>query len=257
MLENEINQYSIQYKNTLASFLTEAFNETGLSTEDKDITLPDWFSKARIDHRNARRNRLSFEEIAVTYHEPFIDTNIDLNERMNRLLWMFETIDSTFLKNNILVDIIKSTFDAFFDTSERASLFQWGGPFSHLETLSQDERIELSKAFIAPQDVDALIYRDSCMMIAMEMLTSRCLKNVEPPKMVLREITEEFTHLQQQLGRGSRGSSSQQILERLTELAWGPQQYERDQDIINDAKRVLKQNGAMSITAWGVRVRPH
>ena len=251
VLENEIKKWSDQYKTAIGAFLTELFNEASLSAENKELPLPEWFKEARLSHRNARRSRSPPEFIHLAYHNPFTNSDVHLEDRTNRLLWMFETIDINFLRGGALGEIVNSYFNAFFDTSERAALFQLGGRFSELDSLSQDERIELSKAFIAPENVDSTIYVDSCMMISIEMLRTRCLVNVEDPSTVIGDIQQEFEQLKLQLGRGSRGSSSQQILERLTELSWGPQQYEREQEIIDDAKRVLQQNGAMSITAWG------
>ena len=72
--------------------------------------------------------------------------------------------------------------------------FSWGR-FSELDSLSQDERIELSKAFIAPENVDSTIYVDSCTMISIEMLRTRCLVNVEDPSTVIGDIQQEFEQL--------------------------------------------------------------
>ena len=249
-VKDPIYRWATSYKDILQSFLNWAFDEIKNLMIFEDLEAPEWARNAMSQNRSAKKN----EKIHPNYshHHPFVDPKITDEKRRTRFMWLVSKVTGGAIDSNGFQEIVDDCFDSFFDGGERSKIFRLKGAHHLFELKSSrnDHLYDTIDTFINPPDIDRLIINDSSMMISLHTLYDTGQNNRDFAE-VVENISSEITNLKYSMSTSAIGTSSHQILDKLDSMDWGPSNFQRNSDVIDEAKSKLLREGALSITAWG------
>ena len=206
-----------------------------------DLELKDWAQDAIKNHKSHKGNFWG-----IHLQKPVVDKNICREERLSRLKWIVEHT------------ISKRSWDSFFQSSfdwnlfnsllDSRSLIYELKNSHHLGEKGNSRSTGLQEAiidFVGRSDYTTMVLSLSKQIFLFQRMRN---KNHEFSQDELNDFTSKIHHT---MRLGKSGSESAEVLAKMELLTWGPENYVRAQEVIQDARNSLYQMGALVLTSWG------
>ena len=237
-----ISSFFQRYRMALERFLQIALlQEIPLKSALNDLELKGWAQDAIKNHKSHTGDRAG-----IHLQMPVVDVNISREKRLFRLKWIIEHATA----KHTWASFFKSSFDweVFGPLLDSRSLIYKLKNSHHISEKENDRTPSLEKAiieFVGRSDYTTMVVSLSKQIFLFERMSD---KNHDFSQEELDDFTSQIHHT---MRLGKSGSESAEVLAKMEKLTWGPENYVRANEVIQDARNTLNQMGALVLTSWG------